>query len=40
MKEPDWKSCTEEQLRKYVAFHLAKDGIDSVLVGGAGRVHS
>lgn len=35
MKEPNWSSCTEEQLWKYVAFHLAKEGIDSVLVGGA-----
>lgn len=35
MKTPDWKSCSEEQLWKYVAWHLAKHGIESVLVGGA-----
>jgi hypothetical protein len=35
MKEPDWKNCTEEELWKYVASHLAKNGIDTILVGGA-----
>lgn len=35
MKTPNLKSCTEEELWKYVAFHLAKEGIESVLVGGA-----
>lgn len=35
MKEPDWKKCTEEELWKYVAKHLAKNGVDTVLVGGA-----
>lgn len=35
MKEPDWAHCTEELLWKYVATHLAKNGIDTVLVGGA-----
>lgn len=35
MKEPDWNKCTEEQLWEYVAAHLAKNGIDTVLVGGA-----
>ena len=35
MKEPDWTSCTEEELWKYVASHLAKNGIDTILVGGA-----
>lgn len=35
MREPDWAHCTEEQLWKYVATHLAKNGIDTVLVGGA-----
>jgi hypothetical protein len=35
VKEPDWKTCTEEELWKYVATHLAKNGIDTVLVGGA-----
>lgn len=35
MKEPDWKNCTEEQLWKYVASHLAAEGIDTILVGGA-----
>lgn len=35
MKVPDWKTCTEEQMWKYVAHHLASENIDSVLVGGA-----
>jgi hypothetical protein len=35
MREPDWAYCTEEQLWRYVATHLAKNGIDTVLVGGA-----
>ena len=35
MKEPNWETVTEEQLWKYVATHLAKNGIDTILVGGA-----
>jgi hypothetical protein len=35
MKEPHWESCTEEELWKYVATHLAANGIDTILVGGA-----
>ena len=35
MKTPDYKTCTEEELWKFVGFHLAKAGIESVLVGGA-----
>jgi hypothetical protein len=35
MKEPNWESCTEEELWKYVATHLAANGIDTILVGGA-----
>lgn len=35
MKEPDWKTCTEKELWEYVATHLAKNGIDTILVGGA-----
>jgi hypothetical protein len=35
MEEPDWTSCTEEQLWRYVAWHLEGAGIRSVLVGGA-----
>lgn len=31
----DFKSCTEEELWKYVATHLKKRNIDTVLVGGA-----
>ena len=31
----DFKSCTEEELWRYVATHLKKKGIDTVLVGGA-----
>jgi hypothetical protein len=35
MKEPDWATCTEKQLWKYVATRLAQNGIDTILVGGA-----
>lgn len=35
MKEPNWATCTEEKLWKYVAWHLSKAGIESTLVGGA-----
>lgn len=35
MKEPDWKSCSEEQVWEYVAWHLASNGIETILVGGA-----
>lgn len=35
MKEPKWKSCTEEDVWEYVAWHLAKNGIQTILVGGA-----
>jgi hypothetical protein len=35
MKELNWKTCTEEELWKYVASHLSLNGIDTILVGGA-----
>ena len=35
MKEPNWKNCTEEDVWKYVGWHLAKNGIETILVGGA-----
>jgi hypothetical protein len=35
VKEPVWKSCTEEDVWEYVGWHLAKNGIETVLVGGA-----
>ena len=35
MKSPNWKNCTEEELWKYIAFHLVNENIDCVLVGGA-----
>ena len=35
MKEPNWAKCTEEELWKFVASHLARNGIDTILVGGA-----
>ena len=35
MKTPDWKNCSEEDVWLFVAWHLAKNGIDTVLVGGA-----
>jgi hypothetical protein len=31
----NFKKCTEEELWKYVAIHLKKNGIDTVLVGGS-----
>lgn len=31
----DFANCTEEELWKYVGTHLAQNGIDAVLVGGA-----
>ncbi len=35
MKAPNWKKCSEEEVWKYVGWHLAKDGIETILVGGA-----
>ncbi len=35
MQEPDLKNCSEEELWRYVAWHLEGAGIRSVLVGGA-----
>jgi len=35
MNPPDWTNCTEEELWRYVAWHLEGAGIRSVLVGGA-----
>lgn len=35
MRPPRWKSCTEEEVWKFVGWHLAKNGIETVLVGGA-----
>ena len=35
MMEPNWTKCTEEDLWKYVASHLSKNGVDTLLVGGA-----
>jgi len=35
VKEPNWEICTEEELWKYVGWHLAKNGIETILVGGA-----
>jgi hypothetical protein len=35
MNEPNWKKAKEEEVWKYVAFHLAKAGIESILVGGS-----
>lgn len=31
----DYKNCIEEELWKYVAVHLKKHNIDTILVGGA-----
>jgi hypothetical protein len=35
MKEPHWKTATEKEVWEYVAWHLAKNGIQTLLVGGA-----
>lgn len=35
MKEPKWEDCTEEEVWKFVGWHLAKNGIETILVGGA-----
>jgi len=35
MNEPDWKTCDEGELWRFVAWHLDGEGIYSVLVGGA-----
>jgi hypothetical protein len=35
MNEPDWTNCSENELWRYVAWHLDEAGIYSVLVGGA-----
>ncbi len=35
MKEPKWEVTTEEEVWKFVAWHLAKNGIQTILVGGA-----
>jgi hypothetical protein len=35
MNAPDWNSCTEEELWRFVAWYLEGEGIPSVLVGGA-----
>lgn len=35
MKPPDWTNCTEEELWRWVAVHLAQAGIECTLVGGA-----
>lgn len=35
MKKPDLRNCSEEELWKFVGYHLSEAGIESVLVGGA-----
>lgn len=35
MKAPSFENCTEEELWEYVAWHLSRRGIYSILVGGA-----
>ena len=35
MKEPSWETCNEKELWEYVASHLSKNGMSSILVGGA-----
>ena len=41
MRKPNWKTCTEDQLWRWVAVHLKRRGISTVLVGGgAAAIHS
>lgn len=35
MQEPDWEKATEKEIWEFVAVHLQKNGINTVLVGGA-----
>ena len=35
MNTPDFKTCSEEELWRYVAWHLEGADIRSILVGGA-----
>lgn len=35
MNPPNWKTCSENELWRYVAWHLEGAGIRSILVGGA-----
>ena len=35
MTPPDWRTCDENELWRYVAWHLEGEGISCVLVGGA-----
>jgi hypothetical protein len=35
VKPPNWKTCDEEALWRYVAWHLEGAGIPTILVGGA-----
>jgi hypothetical protein len=35
MKAPNWIDCNEEDVWKFVGWHLAKNGIETILVGGA-----
>jgi len=35
MKKPNWGTCTEKELWEYVASFLAKNGINTILVGGS-----
>jgi hypothetical protein len=35
VKKPNWNNCSTEVLWKFVATHLSRQGIDTVLVGGA-----
>jgi hypothetical protein len=35
VKEPNWRKCTEDEVWKFVGWHLAKNGIQTILVGGA-----
>ena len=35
MREPEWESASERDVWEFVAVHLKKNGVETVLVGGA-----
>ena len=35
MKAPDWQHANEERVWEYIGWHLAKSGVETMLVGGA-----
>jgi len=35
MTEPRWETASEKEVWEFVAWHLAKNGVQTLLVGGA-----